>query len=155
MDSQVRFPIHHDCLMDVITYLSFDCLIQEKIAHLSLALVLLVEEFVFERVQLLIDTFVDVGIGTISQIREKLINQSMLDIWDNQSPIFESTNEMKNRIEQLCEDKRKELVSLFIETVGLEEGKIQDCLFGLFRSWLEGSKFVLFSHVPVKKNFIK
>lgn len=99
----IEFPVHHDCLLDAMTYLCYNDLIREKVVCVSMAIVLGFEEFIDGRAQTILDQF---QMKEEDKLKSKIQDIVVCEYWNNVNPLLESVDEMKRKLDLRCLEKK-------------------------------------------------
>lgn len=110
--ASLPFPVHHDCLVDILTFLSFDTIIQEKIICINEAMIADLEEFVCPRVDSLINMLNTKVEGREGKIREHTIFDFLQDQW-HQAPMLEGLDAFIERVYSNFRDNCQKIAHVF------------------------------------------
>lgn len=119
------FSLHHDCLLDAMTYLSYDSLMQDFVAS-CFAICLALEEFVYPRLQSLI-SMLDEG-ECAKKIISNAKNRLKLSIWAESGPLLESVDNFSKRVVQEEQEMVAVVERMLIAIEGLSNLSAKSCL---------------------------
>lgn len=131
------FPLHHDCLLQALTYLPFDKVVQNKIACVCMAMVLDFVEFIDPRVENLLEWFPQHDYEhTQAKFCKKTVEQTLCSKWENNGPLLESIDEMNTKLGSLLRRTKNKAAKVFGKVERLKEGGLKFKLRNMLKWWL-------------------
>lgn len=139
--SKRQLSLHRDCLLETMTFLCYNDLWNEEVASVSMAVVFGFEEFVDERVSVI-----------LSQLRKResnpmrmsvkiiIINEFLCDLWMNDHPMIESVEDMRGKVELRIGSRVNKISRIFERVRALQNDRMRVRLLGLENAWMDGGK---------------
>lgn len=125
-----------------MTFLSFDCLTSNKIACINAAFALLFEEIVEPQIQKLFKDASSACQNKGMRIERMVSVDYVSNVWENESPLLESIENMKSRVQYAMQSRLKAQmngVGLFEKAKKLGDGKVRNRFSQLEAIWDTGT----------------